>query len=65
MSAKGIVGYCELKEHELLFSEGWSKLLDQGKQAKQFLADPSEMNEDNLNNVIHEASRHLGKNKRE
>jgi hypothetical protein len=42
------------------------KILDQRKQAKlQWLQDPSERNGDNLNNVRHEASRHIGNKKRE
>jgi hypothetical protein len=31
---KGSLGYCEFKEHKPWFDEGWSKLLDQRKQAK-------------------------------
>jgi hypothetical protein len=38
----------------------------QRKQAKlQWLQDPSEINEDNLNNVRHEASRYFRNKKRE
>jgi hypothetical protein len=40
-----------------LFDEGFSKLLDQRKQAKlQWLQVPSEVNGDNLNNVRCEAA---------
>jgi hypothetical protein len=40
--------------------------LDQRKQAKlQWLQDPSEINEDNLNNVRHEARRYFINKKRE
>jgi hypothetical protein len=56
--AKESLGYYELKKHKPWFDEGCLKLLDQGKQAKvQWLKDTSEINGDNLNNVICEASR--------
>jgi hypothetical protein len=43
-SAKESLGYFELKKHKPWFDEGFSKLLDQRKQAKlQWLQDPSEM----------------------
>jgi hypothetical protein len=49
-----------------MFVKGYSKLSDQRKQAKlQWLQDPSEVNEDNLNNVRREASRHFRNKKRE
>jgi hypothetical protein len=58
ISAKVGLGYFELKKHKPWFNNGCSKLLDERKQAKlQLLKDPSEINEDNLNNVRHEASR--------
>jgi hypothetical protein len=64
ISAKERVCYFEMKKHKPWFNEGCSKLLDQRKQAKlQWLHDPSEINGDNLNNVIWEASRYF-KNKR-
>jgi hypothetical protein len=48
------LGYYELK-HKLWFNERYSRLL-----AKlQCLEDPSKMNEDNLSNIICEASRHF------
>jgi hypothetical protein len=57
ISAKGSLGYFELKKHKPRFDEGCSKLLDQRRQAKlQWLQDPSEINGDNLNNVRREAS---------
>jgi hypothetical protein len=60
ISAKESLGYCELKKHKLWFDEGWSKLIEQGKQAKfQWLQDPSDINVSNLNSVRREASRHL------
>jgi hypothetical protein len=58
ISAKASLGY-ELKKHKPWFDKGWSKLLDQRKQAKlQWLQDPSEINGANLN-IRHEASRHF------
>jgi hypothetical protein len=54
VSAKGSLGYYELKNHKLWFNERSSKLLDQGKQAKwQWLQDPSKISMDNLNNIRH------------
>jgi hypothetical protein len=48
ISAKGILGYYELKTHMRQLEEGCSELLDQRKQAKlQWLQDPSERNGDN------------------
>jgi hypothetical protein len=40
------------------------KMVDQRKQAKQWLQDPSEVNEDNLSDVRQEASRHFRNRKR-
>jgi hypothetical protein len=55
-----------LKKHKTWFDGGYSKLLDQRKQAKlQSLQDPSEINWDNLNNVRREASRHFRNKRRE
>jgi hypothetical protein len=57
ISAKESLGYFELKKHKPWFDEGFTKLLDQRKQAKlQWLQDPSEIHGDNLNNVRREAS---------
>jgi hypothetical protein len=65
-SAKGSVGYFELKKNKQWFDKGCSKLLDQRKHAKlQKLQDPSEINGDNLNNIRREASRHFRNKKRE
>jgi hypothetical protein len=51
ISAKEGPGYFELKKHKPWFDEGYSKLLDQIKEAKlQWLQDPSGINGDNLNN---------------
>ncbi|PNF41609.1 hypothetical protein B7P43_G10463 [Cryptotermes secundus] len=66
MSAKESLGYYEPKKHKPWFDEGCSKLLDQRKQPKlQWLQDPSELNGDNLNNIIRETSRHFRNKKRE
>jgi hypothetical protein len=47
-----------LKKQYPWFDEAYSELLDQRKEAKlQWVQDPSEINGDNLNNVISEASR--------
>jgi hypothetical protein len=44
--------YYEFWKHNSWFDEGYSKLLDQRKQAKrQWLQDPSEINGDNLNDI--------------
>jgi hypothetical protein len=60
------IDYYELKKHKPWIDEGWSKVLDQRKQAKlQLLQDPSEINGNNLNNMKHEASRHFRNKKRE
>jgi hypothetical protein len=60
ISAKDSLGYYELEQHKPWFDEGCSELLDQRKQAKlQWLQAPSEINEDNLNSVRCEASRHF------
>jgi hypothetical protein len=51
ISAKGRLGYYELKKHKTWFAEGYSELLEQRKQAKlQWLQDPREINGGNLNN---------------
>jgi hypothetical protein len=48
------------------FDETLSKLVDRRKQAKlQWLQDPSEASEDNLNVIRREASRHFRKKERE
>jgi hypothetical protein len=59
VSFKESMGYFELKKHKPWFDEGFSKLLDQWKQAKlQWLHYRSEVNGDNLNNLRCEVSRH-------
>jgi hypothetical protein len=55
-----------LKHHKPWFDEECSKLVDQRRQAKLlWLQDPSEVNEDKLNNVWQEASRNFRNKKRE
>jgi hypothetical protein len=66
VSGKESLGFYGMKKHMPWFNEGYSKLLDERKQAKlQWLQDPSEINGDNLNNVRCEASIHLRRRKRE
>jgi hypothetical protein len=58
--------YFELKKNELWSDERCSKLFDQMKQAQlKWLQDPSEINWDNLKNLMREASRYLRNKKRE
>jgi hypothetical protein len=60
ISAKENVGYFELMKNKSWFDEGCPKLLDQRKQAKlQWLQDKSDINEDHLNNIRRETSRHF------
>jgi hypothetical protein len=66
VSAKESLGYYELENHKPWFDEGYSKLLDQTKQAKlKWLKDPSEINGDNPNNIIREVNRLFRNKKRE
>jgi hypothetical protein len=59
-------GYCESEHSRPWFAEKYSKLVDRRKQAElQWLQDPSEVNEGNLNDVRREVSRHLRKKKKE
>jgi hypothetical protein len=65
ISAKESLGYFEMKKHKPWFDEGFSKLLDQRKEAKlQWLQGPSEINGDNLNNVRREGSRYFRNERR-
>jgi hypothetical protein len=61
ISAKETLCYYELKLHKPLFDKECSKLLHYRKQAKlQWQQDPSQINEDNLNEVrCVEANRHF------
>jgi hypothetical protein len=66
LTLKESLGYYKLKKHKPWFGKGCSKLLDQRDKAKlQWLQHPSEINEDNLNNISHGASRHFRNKKRE
>jgi hypothetical protein len=66
ISAKETLGYYGPKQYKKWFVEGCSELSDQKKHAKlQWLQDPSEINEDNQNNVRRETSRHFRNKKRE
>jgi hypothetical protein len=61
ISAKESLGYYELKKNKPWFDEGCSELIDRRKQAKlQWLQDPSEINGDNLNNIILRGVTNLG-----
>jgi hypothetical protein len=56
----------ELKQHKPLFDEECSKLLDQRKWGKlQWLQNPSQTSEDNLNNVRCKTSRTFMNERRE
>jgi hypothetical protein len=58
--AEESLGYYEPNKNKPWFYEGYSKFLDQRKQAKlQWLQDPSKINGDNLNNIRRETSRHF------
>jgi hypothetical protein len=60
ISAKENLGHFESKKYMPWFNERCSKLVYRTKQDKLLLLQgPSEINGDNLNNVIHEASRHF------
>jgi dsDNA-specific endonuclease/ATPase MutS2 len=61
-SAKEILGLHELKQHKPWFDKQSLSFLDRRKQAKmQWLQDPSQNNEDKLNNISREVSRHFRK----
>ena len=64
-SAKESLGLQELKQHKPWFDEECLGFLDQKKLAKlQWIHDPSQSNVDNLNDVRHDARRHLGNKKK-
>jgi hypothetical protein len=66
IKAKKSLRYYELKKHKPWFDEGLSGVLDKTKQARfQWLHNPNEIKEDNLNNIKREASRHFRSKKRE
>jgi hypothetical protein len=65
ISAKVCITHCEAKHHKPWIDEESLKLVDRSKQDKlQWLQDPSIVNEDSLNNVRWEASRHFRNKKR-
>jgi hypothetical protein len=66
ISAKGILGLCELKQHKAWFDEECLDFLEQRKQAKmQWVQNANQSNVDNLNNVRREASRHFRETNKE
>jgi hypothetical protein len=66
ISAKDCIGHCEANLQKSWFDEECSELVDRRKQAKlQRLHVPIVVNEDNLNNVRREASRHFRNKERE
>jgi hypothetical protein len=65
-SAKFNLGYQKLKCNKLWLDDEFSKLIDQRKEAKlQWLQNPSQINEDNLQNLRREISRIFRIKKRE
>jgi hypothetical protein len=59
------LGLHEWKQHKPWFNKECEDFLDQRKQAKmQWMQDPRRNNEDNLNNIRRDASRHLGTKRR-
>jgi hypothetical protein len=66
ISAQESLGLHERKQHKPWFDEECSQVLDKRKQAKiQWLENPNQSNEDNVNNVRREASRHFRNKKQE
>jgi hypothetical protein len=60
------IGLCESESYKPWFGEKFLKFVNRRKLPKlKGLHDPSEVNEDNLNNVRREASRHFRNKKRE
>jgi hypothetical protein len=65
-SDKDSLGLYELKQQKPWFDNECLQFLDQRKQATmQWLQDLNQSNIDNLNNVRHEASRHVSNKKKE
>jgi hypothetical protein len=65
-SAKDNLGYDRLKHNKPWFDNECSKLIDQREQAKlQWLQNPNQINEDNLQNVRRETSRIFRNKKRQ
>jgi signal transduction protein with GAF and PtsI domain len=66
ISAKKRLGYYELKKQTPWLHEWYSELLYRRKQKTlQWAQDPGKINEDNLNNIRREASKHFRNNKSE
>jgi hypothetical protein len=64
-SATESLGMHEMKQHKPWFDEECLGILDKRKQAKmQWIQDPRQSNEDNLNNVGRDASRHFRNKKK-
>jgi hypothetical protein len=60
------VGLYELKQHKPWRDVEWQHFLDQRKHAKmQKVQYPCQSNQDNLNNIRHEAGRHFRIKKKE
>jgi hypothetical protein len=65
-SAKESLGHYKLQLHKPWFVDECSKLIDRRKQAKlQWLQNPSQVNGEIMDNIIHEASRTFRTKKRE
>jgi hypothetical protein len=65
ISAKESQGYNEQKKHKPWFEEGYLKLLDHRKGKLQRLQHQSEIHENNLPSVRHEASTNSGISERQ
>jgi len=65
-STKESLGLKKLKQHKPWFDKECLGFLDQRKQAKtQWIQDPSQSNEDNLNSIRCDASRHFSNKTKE
>jgi hypothetical protein len=66
ISAKDSLGHYELQQHKPWFDDEYSKLMDRRKEAKlQWLQNPSQVTEGNMDNVRREASRTFRTKKKE
>jgi hypothetical protein len=64
-SAKESLILYEMKQHKPWFEEECSRFLDQRKQAKmQWLQDPNENHDNNLDTLRHETSRNFSEKKK-
>ena len=65
-SAKESLILYEMKQHKPWFDEECSRFLDQRKQAKmQWLQDPNQDHDNNLDTLRHETSRNFSEKKKE